>query len=162
MSAKIEQKQALVEGIKEKFQAAKSAVIINYTGISVEDDTKMRKEMRENNIEYKVLKNTLIKRAFADLGIEGFDEDLNGPTAIAFSNSDEVSGPRIVNKFVESTKKISVKSGVMGTTKLDASKVKALSNIPASEVLLAQLLYAMKSPISKFAVALNAIAEQKN
>ena len=159
--ANIEAKQSLVEDIKSKIQNAKSAVIIDYKGLTVEQDTAMRKELRENDVEYKVLKNTLVKRALSDLNIEGFDEDLNGPTAIAFSYKDEVSAAKIIAKNVDKTKKISIKSGIMDGKRMTDANVKSLATIPAKEVLLAQLLFTMQAPIQKLAIALNAISQNK-
>lgn len=161
MSANIESKKQLVEDIKAKFEQAKTAVIVNYCGLSVEQDTKIRKSLRENNVEYSVLKNTLIKRALHDLGKTEFDEFLNGPTAVAFSLEDEVAAPRIISEAVNSTKKMEIKCGMMNSAFISDAEVKALAQIPPRDVLIAKILGSMNAPISKLAVALKAISDQK-
>lgn len=161
MSANIESKKQLVEEIKAKFEQAKTAVIVNYCGLTVEQDTKLRKSLRENNVEYSVLKNTLVKRALNDLGKTEFDEFLNGPTAVAFSMEDEVAAPRVIAEAVDSTKKMQIKCGMMNQGFITDAEVKALAQIPPREVLIAKILGSMNAPISKLAVALKAISEQK-
>ena len=101
MSANFEAKKLVVEDIKNKIQNAKSIVFVKFVGLTVAEDTELRKEFRKNNVEYKVLKNTLIKRAFNDLGITDFDEDLNGPTSVAFG-ADETAAAKVI---VEAAKK---------------------------------------------------------
>ena len=124
MSANLEAKKVVVEDIKAKIQASKSVVFVKFNGLSVAEDTELRREFRKNNVEYKVLKNTLVRRAFNDLGVTDFDADLNGPTSVAFGE-DEVGASKVI---VEATKKyeekVSIKSGYIDGVKVDVNGVK--------------------------------------
>lgn len=172
MSANFEAKKQVVEEIKEKIQNAKSVVLVKSIGLTVADDTALRREFREKNVEYKVLKNTLIRKAFNDLGINDFDADLNGPTTVAFGQ-DETSAAKVI---VEATKKfedkISVKCAYVEGNRVDEKGVKALASMPSKEELVAKMLGSLQAPISNFVgvlsaiprglvIALNAIAEKK-
>ena len=172
MSANFEAKKVVVDEIKQKIQNAKSVVFVKSIGLSVADDTELRREFRAKNVEYKVLKNTLIRRAFNDLGITDFDEDLNGPTTVAFG-ADETSAAKIV---VEAAKKyedkVSAKCAYVDGAKVDVNGVKALAAMPSKEELIAKMLGSLNAPISNFVgvlsaiprglvIALNAIAEKK-
>ena len=110
MSANFEAKKLVVEDIKEKIQNAKSVVLVKFNGLTVAEDTELRREFRKNNVEYKVLKNTLVRRAFNDMGITDFDEDLNGPTSVAFG-ADETGASKVIMEAVKKYQdKITVKS----------------------------------------------------
>lgn len=172
MSASIEAKKQVVEEIKAKIQAAKSVVLVNYKGLTVAQDTEFRTEFRKADCEYKVLKNTLVRKAFNELGVTAFDEDLNGPTAIAFG-SDETAAAKVAVKACEKYNGIiSVKSAYVDGGYVDANGVKALSKMPSREELIAKLLGSLNSPIAgfvgvlsgvsrKLVIALNAISEKK-
>ena len=172
MSANIETKKQVVEEIKTKIQAAKSVVFVNYKGLTVAQDTEFRTEFRKANCEYKVLKNTLVRKAFNELGITCFDEDLNGPTAVAFG-ADETAAAKVAIKSCEKYNDvISVKSAYVDGQYIDVKGVKALSKMPSKEELVAKLLGSLQSPISgfvgvlsgvsrKLVIALNAVAEKK-
>ena len=172
MSANLEAKKQVVEEIKEKIQNSKSVVFVASKGLSVADDTELRREFRAKNVEYKVLKNTLVRRAFNDLGIKDFDEDLNGPTTVAFG-LDETSAAKIVIDAVKKYEdKISVKCAYVDGGKVDVKGVKALASMPTKEELVAKMLGSLQAPISNFVgvlsaiprglvIALNAIAEKK-
>ena len=161
MSANLEAKKQIVEDIKAKIQASKSVILIDYKGLTVAEDTEFRCNMRKSNTEYKVLKNTLLKRAFNELGIDAFDADLNGSTSVAFG-CDETNAAKVACDMCKSTNdKIKVKSGYVDGAYVDANGVKALASIPSKEVLVAKLAGALSSIISGLAVALNAVAEKK-
>ena len=172
MSANFEAKKVVVEDIKERIQNAKSVVLVKFNGLSVAEDTELRREFRKNNVEYKVLKNTLIKRAFNDLGITDFDEDLNGPTSVAFGSDETGASKVIVEAAKKYQDKVSVKSAFVEGGKVDVEGVKALAAMPSKEELIAKMLGSMQAPLSNFVgvlsamprslvIALNAIAEQK-
>ncbi len=161
MSANFEAKKVVVEGIKEKIQNAKSVVFVKFNGLTVAEDTEIRREFRKNNVEYKVLKNTLIRRAFNDLGVTDFDDDLNGPTSVAFG-ADETSAAKIVMDAVKKyDKKVSVKSAYFEEKRLDENGVKALAAIPSKQQLYAMLASALLGVPRALAIALNQVAEQK-
>ncbi|SDA11722.1 large subunit ribosomal protein L10 [Ruminococcus sp. YE71] len=157
-------KKEKVAKLTEIIKAAKSGALVNYEGITVEQDTKLRKEMRENNINYFVEKNTMLRLAFKEAGIEGLDEVLNGTTAIAISNDDETAPARILGKFSEDMgddSKFALKAGFIGTTVYDQAGVVALSKIPGKETLLAQLVGSLQGPLTKLAATIKAVADKK-
>ena len=172
MSANFEAKKQVVEEIKEKIRNAKSVVLVSSTGLTVADDTELRREFRAKNVEYKVLKNTLIRRAFNDLGIKDFDEDLNGPTSVAFG-TDETGASKVIIEAVKKYEdKVSVKSAFVDGGRVDEKGVKALAAMPSKEELIAKMLGSLQAPISNFVgvlsamprslvIALNAVAEKK-
>ena len=172
MSANFEAKKVVVEEIKEKIQNAKSVVFVKFNGLSVAEDTELRREFRKNNVEYKVLKNTLIRKAFNDMGINDFDEDLNGPTSVAFGADETAAAKVIVEAVKKYQDKVSVKSAYVDGGYVDVKGVQALASMPSKEELLAKMLGSMQAPISNFVgvlsamprglvCALNAIAEKK-
>ena len=169
----LEQKKAIVSSISEKMKSSCAGVLVNYQGINVEDDTKLRKELREAGIEYMIAKNTLLKRAAEDAQIEGLDPYLEGATAIALSNSDYVAASKILCKFAESHDFFKIKSGFIDSKVIESKEVSNLAKLPSREVLVAQVLGGLNVPISGFAtvlngtlkglvVALNAIAEKQS
>ncbi len=155
MSAALEEKKKLVEELKEKINTAKSIVIVDYKGLSVFEDTELRKTLREANVEYRVLKNRLMQKAFNELGYTDFDEALNGPTAVAFANGDPVAPAKILLDSADQTKKLNVKCGMVDGTYITVDGVKELSKLPPKEVLLAKLLGTLEAPISGLARVLN-------
>jgi len=157
----IEEKSKQVEEIKAKIKAAKSIVLVDYKGLTVSEDTELRKSMRDNKCSYAVLKNRLVKKAFNDLGNTNFDEALNGPTALAFSNEDEVAPAKTIAEAIKKFSKMAIKCGLVDGEFMDETKIKQVSEIPSREVLLAKMLGSMQSPITKLAICLNKIAEQK-
>lgn len=161
MSANFEAKKQVVEDIKAKIQAAKSIVLVDYKGLTVAEDTEFRSNMRKANTEYKVLKNTLLRRAFNELNVTAFDNDLNGPTAAAFC-PDETSAAKVVVDMCKKTdNKISVKSAYVDGSYADEKMVKELASIPSKEVLVAKLAGALSGIVRGLAVALNRVAEKK-
>ena len=172
MSANLEAKKQVVEDIKERIQNSKSVVFVKFEGLTVAQDTELRREFRKNNVEYKVLKNTLIKRAFNDLGVTDFDDDLNGPTSVAFG-ADETGAAKVIIEAVKKyDNKVTVKSAYVDGGKVDENGVKALAAMPSKEELIAKMLGSLQAPISNFVgvlsamprslvIALNAVAEKK-
>ena len=162
MSANQEAKKVAVEEIKKLIESSKSIVLVDYRGITVSQDTALRKEMRNNNVVYKVIKNTLFKKACEALGITGFDEALNGTTAFAFGLDDETVAPRLVKNAMKDYTSLSVKAGYYNGKVIDENEVKVLASIPTKEQLVAQLLYVLNAPVSSLARAFKAIAEKKD
>ena len=156
-------KAKLVEDLAAQLKDASSTVIVNYAGITVEDDTKLRKELREAGVSYSVQKNTLIRLAMHNIGFEQFDSILEGTTAIATCEGDQTVAARILGDFAEkSNGKFSLKAGFVDGEFYDADGVKALSKIPSKDVLLAQLVGSLQGPMQKLAATLQALVDKKN
>ena len=158
--AKIELKQPIVDEIKAHIEGAQTAVVINYSGVTVEQDTKLRKAMREAGITYKVYKNTLMKRAFVGTEFEALNASLEGPNAIAISKEDATAPARMVAKFAKDIPNLEMVAGVVEGQFYDAKGMQAISQIPGREELIGRLLGSMQSPIANFARVLNQIAEK--
>ena len=154
-------KEAKVAEIKEKLEKAKAIVIADYQGLTVEEDTQLRKNLRTEGIEYKVYKNTLVTLAAKELGFEGLDEFLEGPSAIAFSYEDVTAPARILNNFASDHKKLELKAGLIDGEIYDKDKIVQLASIPSKEVLIAKLLGSIKAPLSNLAYLLSAIKDKK-
>ena len=165
MSANLEAKKAVVEEIKEKIGASKSVVLVNYDRLTVAEVTALRNKFRDANCEYKVYKNTLVRKSFEELGVSGFDEDLNGTTAFVFC-PDETSGCSIIAKAVKESpaleSKLVPKSAYVSGAYVDAAGVKKLAAIPSREVLLARMVGCLQAPIANLAYVLKAIADKQN
>ncbi|MBQ2675985.1 MAG: 50S ribosomal protein L10 [Clostridia bacterium] len=160
-AAVLEQKKQIVEQLSEKLKNACAGVVVDYKGINVADDTTLRKSLREANVDYFVVKNTLLKLAASNAGLEGLDNVLEGTTALALSNDDYISAARILNGFAEKNEFFNIKSGFMDGKVIEVETVKELAGIPAKEVLIAKALGSFKAPISNLVYALNAIAEKQ-
>jgi large subunit ribosomal protein L10 len=156
--AKVELKQPIVQAIVEDLTDAQSAVIVNYCGLTVAQDTELRKQLREAGVIYKVCKNTMMKRAFEGTDFAQLDEYLEGPNAIAISKEDATA--RIICNFAKKAEALEVKAGVVEGSVYDAAGIQELSKIPSREVLLSKLLGSLQSPITNLARVLNQIAEQ--
>ena len=154
-------KEAKVAEIKEKLEKANSVVLSQYQGLTVEEDTVLRKNLREAGVEYKVYKNTLVILAAKELGLEGIVEYLEGPVAIAFGYEDVTVAARVLNDFAKDHKALELKAGIVDGELYDAAKIQQLATIPSKEVLIAKLLGSIKSPISSFARVISAIADSK-
>ena len=161
MSKNLEIKQEAVAQIREKLEKAKSFVMVDYRGMTVAEVTELRNQFRQNGCEYAVLKNTLVKRALNELNIAGFDEFLNGPTAIAFGMNDAVSPAKVIKDFIEKSKKGTIKCGFVDGQQLDVKGVEALASIPSREVLIAKIMGSMMSAVSKFVYLVEAIRKQQ-
>ena len=164
MSKNLEIKKQVVSDIVKKFQDAQSVIVVSFSGLSVEAVTALRAQFRQNNVEYCVLKNTLVRRALHELNIEGLDDVLNGPSAFAFGMSDPVSPAKIVNDFItkNKTEALQIKAGLMGTEILSDAQIKELATVPSREVLLARLLGSLQSSIAGFVRVLDAIAKKNS
>ena len=161
MSANKENKKQLVSELAAQLKEAKTIVFVDYRGLTVAEDTKMRKGFREENISYKVCKNTLFKFALKEIGITDFDEKcFDGTTAVVFGN-DEVAPARLFCKSAKDFNKMEVKFGIVDGKIMDKAAVEALAKVPSREVLLAMLLGTLQGPISALARALKEIAEKK-
>lgn len=159
----LEAKKAKVAALTELLQNSCAGVIVDYKGITVEQDTKLRKELREAGVHYSVEKNTMLKFALKNAGIEGLDDVLEGTTAIAVSSDDETAAARILGKFAEENENcFNLKAGFIGDTIYDEAGVKALSKIPSRETLLAQLVGSLQGPMQKLAAILNAVAQKSD
>lgn len=158
--AKVELKQPIVQAISEEIKEAQSVVLVDYRGLTVAQDTELRKQLREAGIVYKVYKNTLMKRAFEGTACEGLNDCLEGPSAIAISKDDATAPARILCKFAKGADKLELKGGVVEGNVYDIDGLTELSKIPSREELLSKLLGSMQSPITNFARVLNQIAEQ--
>lgn len=160
LSAKKERVAQLVEMLKN----SAAGVLVDYKGITVEEDTKLRKELREAGVSYFVEKNTILRFALKEAGLDGITNVLEGTTAIAISNDDQTAPARILGKFAEDCKdeKFFLKAGYIGEDVYDETGVKALSKIPSRETLLAQLVGSLQGPIQKLAATLQAVVDKDN
>lgn len=158
--AKVELKQPIVAEISELLNGAQTAVVVDYRGLTVAQDTELRKQLREAGISYKVYKNTMIKRAAEGTAFAALDPHLEGPTAIAVSKTDATAPARILAEFAKKADKLEIKGGIVEDTYYDAKGMQAIATIPSREVLLGRLLGSMQSPIANFARVLNQIAEK--
>ena len=159
--AKVELKQPIVAEISELLNGAASAVVVDYRGLTVAQDTELRKQLREAGVTYKVYKNTMIKRAAEGTDFAALDPDLEGPTAIAVSKEDATAPARILAEFAKKADKLEIKGGVVEDTYYDAKGMQVIATIPSREVLLGKLLGSMQSPITNFARVIKQIAEQQ-
>ena len=159
--AKVELKQPIVAEISDLLNGAASAVAVDYRGLTVAQDTELRKQLREAGVTYKVYKNTLIRRAAEGTDFAALDPHLEGPTAIAVSKEDATAPARILAEFAKKADKLEIKAGVVEGTYYDAKGMQAISSIPSREVLLGRLFGSMKSPIANLARVLNQIAEKQ-
>ena len=163
MSKNRDMKVEKVAEILERLKNAESVSIVSYNGLTVEQDTNLRRQCRENNVDYCVLKNRLFKRAVDELGIEGLDDLLNGPNAFVFSKKDPVSGPKAVAQFIEKNKLESLKilGGIFEGKAADEKTMIKLSKMPSKDELMATLVGCMMSPMSSLVAVLGEIAEKK-
>ena len=158
--AKVELKQPIVAEISENIKGAQSIVLVDYRGLTVEQDTRLRKELREAGVVYKVYKNTMMNFAFKGTEFEALSEYLEGPSAVAISTTDATAPARIICKFAKEAKALEVKGGVVEGTAYDAKGITAIAEIPSREELLSKFLGSIQSPITNFARVLNQLAEK--
>lgn len=159
--AKVELKQPVVAEIAELFNGAQSAVVVDYRGLTVEQDTQLRKQLREAGVSYKVYKNTMIRFAAKGTEFESLEPNLEGPTALAVSKTDATEPARILAEFAKKADALEIKGGVVEGTYYDAKGMQVIATIPSREVLLGKLLGSIQSPITNLARVLNQIAEAK-
>lgn len=158
--AKIELKQPIVEEISAGIKDAQSVVLVDYRGLTVEQDTELRKKLREAGVVYKVYKNTMMNFAFKGTEFEGLAPYLNGPSAMAYSTEDATAPARVLAEFAKNAKALEIKAGVVEGNVYDAKGMEAISTIPSREVLISRLLGSMQSPMANFARVINQIAEK--
>ena len=156
----LELKKQQVAALKERLDASIAGVDVDYKGISVEDDTKLRKELREAGVEYTVVKNTLLGRAIEGTSLADMGSVLEGTTAIATSKDDYVAAARILGKYADNNDNFSLKSGYLDGEVISLEKLDALAKLPSREVLLATVLSAFNAPIASFARAVQAIVDK--
>ncbi|MGN0460783.1 MAG: 50S ribosomal protein L10 [Ruminococcus sp.] len=156
----LEAKKALVAELAERLKASVSGIVVNYEGINVADDTAMRKELRECDVKYTVVKNTMLGRACEQAGLAGLEDVLSGTTAIATSETDYAGAARILSKYAKSHEGFAIKSGFLDGEVIDMDKIDALSKLPTREVLLANVLGAFQAPIASFARGVQAIVDK--
>ena len=157
--AKVELKQPIVQEISEHIKDAQSVVVVNYRGLTVAEDTELRKQLREAGVVYKVYKNTLVNFAIKGTDFESLAETLEGPNALAISTTDATAPARILSKFAKTAPALEIKAGVVEGTFYDAKGMAAIAAVPSREELLSKLLGSIQSPITNLARVLNQIAE---
>lgn len=155
-------KAGTVESIIDKFNRAQSAVLIDYRGLTVAEDNALRAKCREAGVEYRVLKNTMIKRACVELGIEGLDASLEGPTAVAFGYEDPIAPARVLDDFVNASKKTQIKAGVVGKQVMGVNEVKALAALKSRDTVVGRLLGTLNAPIRKLVLTLKLASEKES
>ena len=156
----LEQKKQQVAELSEKISAAITGVVVDYKGITVADDTALRKELRENGVDYFVVKNTILGRAIEGTELEEMKNVLEGTTSIALSNDDYTAAARILSKFAESHDNFNIKSGFLDGKVVDVATIDSLAKLPSKEVLLATVCSAFQAPIAAFARAVQAIVDK--
>ncbi len=160
MSANLEAKKQVVEEIKEKFSKAKTIAFVDYRGLTVAEDTALRKKFREAGCDYKVYKNRLMLKALSDLGIECPANLLEGTTAVAIGYEDEIAPAKIACNCAKDTKKMAIKFGILNGVSVSADDIEALAKLPSREELIAKLLFIFTNPMRSLAVAVNEIAKK--
>ena len=158
----LSEKQAIVAALTEQLKGAASGVLVDYKGITVAEDTALRVELRQNDVQYGVVKNTLARFAMNNVGLSELDEVLNGTTSLATSAGDPIAPMRVVNKYAKQLNdRFFIKGGFMDGKVLSLEEITALAELPSKEVLQAQALGMMLAPITSLAIVLKAIAEKQ-
>ena len=158
--AKVELKQPIVQEISEQIKDAQSVVVVDYRGLTVAEDTQLRKQLREAGVAYKVYKNTLVNFEIKGTDFESLSDVLEGPNAFAISTTDATAPARVIAKFAKTAPALEIKAGVVEGTFYDADGMKAIATIPSREELLSKFLGSIQSPITNFARVINQIAEK--
>ncbi len=158
--AKVELKQPIVQEISETIKDAQSVVVVDYRGLTVAEDTQLRRQLREAGVSYKVYKNTLVSRAVEGTGFESLKDVLEGPSAFAVSAEDATAPARVLAEFAKKAPALEIKAGVVEGTFYDAEGMKAIAAIPGRDTLLSRLLGSLQSPVTNLARVLNQIAEK--
>lgn len=161
MSSAIEQKKLIVDEIADKLKGSVTCVVVDYRGLNVAEVTELRKQLREAGVEFKVYKNSMVRRAAEASELAGLNESLTGPNAIAFSAEDVVAPAKIINDFAKKNDALEIKAGVIEGNIATADEIKALAELPSREGLLSMLLSVLQAPIRNLALAAKAVAEQK-
>ncbi len=158
--AKVELKQPVVQEISERIQGAQSVVLVDHRGLTVEQDTQLRRALREAGVTYKVYKNTMMNFAFKGTELEGLSRYLEGPSAMAVSTTDATAPARILANFAKTADKLEIKGGVVEGTVYDAAGIANIASIPSRDELISKLLGSLQSPITNFARVMNQLAEK--
>ena len=158
--AKVELKKPIVDEISASIKDAQSVVLVDYRGLTVEQDTQLRKNMREAGLTYKVYKNTFMNFAFKGTQFEGLSEYWEGPSAIAISTEDATAPARLLSEFAKTADKLEIKAGVVEGTVYDAKGMAAIASIPSRDTLISRLLGSLQSPVTNFARVINQVAEK--
>jgi large subunit ribosomal protein L10 len=161
MSQNFENKKVKVEEIREKFSNAKSAILVDYRGLTVEEATDLRTKFREAGVEYKVYKNNLMKLAIKESSFEGLSADLVGPSAVAFGYEDPVTPAKIIKDFAKEHNNLELKAGVVEGEYYDNAKIVEIADIPSREVLLSRLVGSFQAPVSNFAYLIKNIVDKR-
>ncbi|EGQ2931646.1 MULTISPECIES: 50S ribosomal protein L10 [Staphylococcus] len=161
MSGIIEAKKQQVDVIADQLKSSVSTVVVDYRGLTVAEVTELRKQLREANVQYKVYKNTMLRRAAEKAGIEGLDEFLTGPTAVAFTTEDVVAPAKVIAGFAKEHEALEIKSGIMEGSVITADEVKTVGSLPSHEGLVSMLLSVLQAPMRNFAYAVKAVGESK-
>lgn len=161
MSGIIEAKKQQVDVIADQLKGSVSTVVVDYRGLTVAEVTELRKQLREANVQYKVYKNTMLRRAAEKAGIEGLDEFLTGPTAVAFTTEDVVAPAKVIAGFAKEHEALEIKSGIMEGSVITAEEVKTVGSLPSHEGLVSMLLSVLQAPMRNFAYAVKAVGESK-
>ncbi|MFM1592628.1 50S ribosomal protein L10 [Streptococcus mutans] len=160
--ASIAKKAELVDAVAEKMKAAVSIVVVDSRGLTVEQDTVLRRNLRESAVEFKVIKNSILRRAAKKAGLEGFDDIFTGPSAVAFSNEDVVAPAKIINDFAKDAEALEIKGGAIEGAVSTKEEIQALAALPNREGLLSMLLSVLQAPVRNVAYAVKAVAESKD
>ena len=155
-----EEKMQIVADIVQKLSDSKTTILTDYRGLDVAEVTELRKSLREAGIEFKVLKNTLVRRATAEVNLTDIDEFLAGPTAIAFSYDDLVAPAKILSDFAKKHDALEIKAGLLEGKFINSDEIKALASLPSREGLLSMLLSVLQAPMRNFALAVKAVSEK--
>lgn len=161
MSNVIEQKQQHVEVISEQLKNSVSTVLVDYRGLTVSEVTELRKQLRDAGIEFKVYKNTMVRRAAEAQGLTELNEFLVGPSAIAFSNEDVIAPAKLIHEFSKQHEALEIKAGVIEGSFVPAEDVKSIASLPSRDGLLSMLLSVLQAPVRNFAYAVKAVGENK-
>lgn len=159
--ASIAKKAELVEIYAEKMKAAASIVVVDSRGLTVEQDTVLRRNLRENDAEFKVVKNSILRRAAEKAGLESLSEIFVGPTAIAFSNEDVIAPAKVINDFTKEAEALEIKGGAIEGAVSSKEEIVALATLPNREGLLSMLLSVLQAPVRNVALAVKAVADNK-
>jgi len=157
----IQEKQQIVEEITAKLRESATTVLTDYRGLNVAQVTELRRKLREAGIEFRVLKNTLIRRATANAELTELDSVLTGPTAVAFGKDDAVAPAKILSQFAKENEALKIKGGVVEGRVVGFDEIKALADLPSREGLLSMLLSVLQAPVRNFALAVKAVADKK-
>lgn len=161
MSKVIEKKQQVVQEIAEKLENSVSTIVVDYRGLDVSEATELRSQLREAGVDFKVYKNTMVRRATEKTNLTDLDEHLVGPTAVATSTEDVVAPAKVLNNFAKDHEQLEIKTGIIEGRVASLEEIKELANLPSYDGMVSMLLNVLQAPIRNFALASQAVADQK-